>query len=186
MVSLLADPAIRNSVVPISAEQYRRMGEAGIIDTQTELIDGVILRKMIKSPLHTLTVKTLVDAIQPQLPESCELRKEEPLSLTNSEPEPDIAIVIKDSYDPGRCHPISALLVIEVAISSEAIDRAKAAIYAGAGVAEYWLVLAEKRIVEQFTGPAGDRYERCKSLDFQSLIASEQPLNLRVDLRTLT
>ena len=97
MASLLANPVIRHAVVPLSVEQYRRIGEAGIIDERTELIRGVILHKMNKSPLHTLTVKKLVDALRPLLSPGFELRKEEPLTLQDSEPEPDIAVVEVDS-----------------------------------------------------------------------------------------
>lgn len=185
MSSLLDNPAIRSGVEPISVEQYRRMGEAGIIDTKTELIAGVILRKMIKSPLHTLTVKRLVDALTGQLGEEIELRKEEPLTLESSEPEPDIALVSRGSYDPTRSHPATALLVIEVAINSESLDRAKTAIYAAAQVSEYWLVLPERRLVECFADPHGDRYLRSQIVAFNTVIESRPELSIVVELSRL-
>lgn len=185
MSSLLDNPAIRAGVEPISVEQYRRMGESGIIDSKTELIAGVILRKMIKSPLHTLTVKRLIDALMPQLGEEVELRKEEPLTLESSEPEPDIALVSRGSYDPTRSHPSTALLVIEVAISSESLDRAKTAIYAAAQVPEYWLVLPERRIVERFTDLQGDRYLNSEIIAFDTAIQSGASLCLAVELNCL-
>lgn len=40
-------------------------------------------------------------------------------------------------------------------ISSEDIDREKGALYAEAGVEEFWLVLPEARAVEIHTGPRG-------------------------------
>lgn len=185
MTSLLANPIIRDAVVPLSVEQYRRMGEVGVIDERTELLRGVILKKMDKSPLHTLTVKKLVNALRPILPTGCELRKEEPLTLAHSEPEPDIAIVEENSYDPAQCHPSTAQWVIEVALSSEAIDREKATIYAEAGVPEYWLVLPEKKILERFTNPGGDAYLCHESLRFDTAIETVA-LKLVIDLRLLT
>jgi Uma2 family endonuclease len=185
MTSLLSNPVIRDAVVPLSVEQYRRMGESGIIDEKTELIDGVILQKMIKSPLHTLAVKRLLEALRPNLPAGFELRKEEPLGLMRSEPEPDISIVAEDSYDPRKDHPTTAALVIEVAISSEAIDRAKTSIYATAGIPEYWLVLPAKKSVERFTEPSGHAYQVHEMFGFDRRIQLASPLNLAVDFRVL-
>lgn len=185
MNSLLSNPIIRDAVVPLTVKQYRRMGEIGVIDERTELIRGVILKKMNKSPLHTLTVKKLVNAVRPLLPSSNELRKEEPLTLANSEPEPDIAIVEEGSYDPENCHPSTAQWVIEVAVSSEAIDREKASIYAEAGIPEYWLVLPEKKLLERFTDPSGEAYLCHESLRFDTTVETKA-LKLVIDLRILT
>ncbi len=185
MLSLLSNASILASVEPITVEQYRRMGEAGIIDTGTELIAGVIFRKMIKSPLHTLTVKRLVETLLPQLEPHIELRKEEPLTLDTSEPEPDVALVLKGSYDPISCHPSTALLVIEVAISSEAMDRAKADVYAAANVPEYWLVLPNLKRIERFINPQGESYRDAETIRFDSVISSLPAAKVVVDLRCL-
>ncbi len=185
MSSLLSNASILASVEPITVQQYQRMGEAGIIDTGTELIAGVIFRKMIKSPLHTLTVKRLVEALMPQLEQHIELRKEEPLTLKDSEPEPDVALVLRGSYDPASCHPSTALLVIEVAISSEALDRAKATVYAAANVSEYWLVLPQLRRVERFANPQGDGYLSMETFGFEGAIGSLPESSVVVDFRHL-
>ena len=58
-----------------------------------------------------------------------------------SVPEPDLAVVAGTVADYDRAHPTSALLVVEVADSSLKQDRlTKRAIYAAAGIAEYWIV----------------------------------------------
>ena len=56
-------PDIQNAIVPISVDKYRRMGENGIIDEKTELISGVVIRKVNKSPLHTWTVTQLQEMV---------------------------------------------------------------------------------------------------------------------------
>jgi Uma2 family endonuclease len=62
--------------------------------------------------------------------------------------------VVKGSGDEYRnAHPTTAELVIEVAITSADIDREKAQLYAAADVREYWLVLANERIVEVNRSP---------------------------------
>jgi Uma2 family endonuclease len=57
-----------------------------------------------------------------------------------------------------RAHPTTAVLAVEVIISSAAVDEQKADIYAEAGISEYWLVRPENRTVEVFRKPTSDGY----------------------------
>ena len=52
MFSILENNAVRDAVLPISVEQYHQLGESGILQGNTELLRGVIVEKMIKSPKH--------------------------------------------------------------------------------------------------------------------------------------
>jgi len=63
-------------------------------------------------------------------------------------------------FEPGPHaeQPRTALLIIEVAESSGARDREKAADYAAAGVGEYWIVDLDLGAVVVHRGPAGDAY----------------------------
>src|SRR5262249_58655422 len=53
-------------------------------------------------------------------------------------PEPDVAVVPLGDYLHAR--PAAAHLVVEVAVTSLAIDRAKALLYAHAAIPECWIV----------------------------------------------
>jgi len=58
--------------------------------------------------------------------------------------------------------PTTAELVVEVAVSSPALDRANASLYAEAGVNEYWIVLGSEQKVEVYRRPENGRYvEAC-------------------------
>ena len=84
-----------------------------------------------------------------------------PLTLRDSEPLPDISVAAGRDSDFDERHPSTAELVIEVAVSSVALDRENAALFAEAGVKEYWIVLAAKRQVEVYRRPeAGEYRER--------------------------
>jgi Uma2 family endonuclease len=48
--------------------------------------------------------------------------------------------------------------VIEVAVSSVALDEGKGIIYAEAGIPEYWLVRAGDRAVDVYRQPTRDGY----------------------------
>ena len=76
-------------------------------------------------------------------------------------PEPDAAVIPGRVADYDRAHPTTALLVVEVADSSLKQDRlTKRAIYAAAGIAEYWIVNLPDDCVEirREPDPARRRY----------------------------
>ena len=85
------------------------------------------------------------------------MRVQLPLDLSaNSQPEPDLAVVLRD---PGhfKSHPSQALLVVEVADSTLDYDReTKKHLYLGAGIPEYWIVNVRERTVEVYRED-GDR-----------------------------
>lgn len=68
---------------------------------------------------------------------------------TNSEPEPDIAVVRGTARDYEQAHPTTAVLVIEVSDTTLRVDcTTKAGIYARAGIEEYWVVdLNTRRLI---------------------------------------
>jgi len=155
---ILDEPAVREAALPISVAQYHRLAAAGIVPERTELLQGVIIEQMTNSPLHTFLVQRLAAWLTAGTPAGLFVRKEEPLTLADSEPEPDLAVVTGVPGDYRDAHPTTAWLVIEVAIATAAIDRAKTEVYAAAGVAEYWIVLPESRTIEMHRDPSPDGY----------------------------
>lgn len=155
---ILDQPAVRGAALPISVAQYHRLSADGIVPERTELLQGVIIEQMTKSPLHTFLVQRLAAWLTAAAPPGVFLRKEEPLTLADSEPEPDIAVVEGVPDDYRAAHPMTARLVIEVAIATAGIDRAKAEVYAAAGVADYWIVMPETRTIEVYRDPSPQGY----------------------------
>jgi Uma2 family endonuclease len=92
------------------------------------------------------------------VPRGFEVRHEAPLTMRDSEPEPDLAVVRGQASDWIAAHPVTAQLVVEVAVSSAVVDEEKAEIYAEAGVTEYWLVRAEERTVAVYREPTREGY----------------------------
>src|SRR5204862_7210636 len=69
-------------------------------------------------------------------------------------PEPDVVLVPGTAADYDAAHPSKALLIVEVADSSLVQDRlTKDAIYASAGIPEYWIVNLRDDRVEVFRSP---------------------------------
>jgi Uma2 family endonuclease len=156
---ILEESCVRDAAVPITVAQYHRLSAAGIVSERTELLQGVMIEQMTKSSLDTFLVQRLAAWLSAGMSNGMFVRKEEPLTLTDSEPEPDIAVVAGSPEDYREAHPATAELVIEVAIATLGVDRAKADVYAAAGITEYWIVVPEARnvLVYRDPSPAGYR-----------------------------
>lgn len=132
------------------AETYGRIVESGALDDQrVELIDGRIVDMTPQTTQHAGAIARLTQL----LVGSGVLRVQLPLHVApDSVPQPDIALT-ETASDWDR-HATTALLVVEVAVSSHALDRGrKAELYAAAGVPEYWVVDVPGRSVEVHRGP---------------------------------
>jgi Uma2 family endonuclease len=151
------DPAQRR---PITRAEYQAMGEAGLFQNErVELIEGVIVRMAPRGEPHDTIIERLNELLLPRLVGRARVRIQLAFAANEySEPEPDVAVVPRD--EPRTIdHPTRATLLIEVAASSLRFDRGtKAALYARAGVPEYWVVDVSKRTIEVYGAPDGERY----------------------------
>ena len=185
MSAILELPEVRERVQHTSVKLYHQLTELGALPKQTELIRGVIVRKMSKSPLHGSISKRLYDSFLPILPPGLTIRRDDPLTLADSEPEPDIAVVPGTDRDFTDRHPTTAQLVIEVAVSSVALDREMAALYAEAGVPEYWIVLAQQQQIEVYRQPAAGVYREQRTFAVGETLTCASVPAIAVSLREL-
>ena len=160
MTSLLELPTVRERMHRLSVADYHRAFEAGAISENVELLRGIIVTKMPKSPLHEFVGQKLMLLLLALLPKMFQVRRESPLTLRDSEPEPDLSVVRGQPEDWLAGHPTTAQLVVEVAVTSAAVDESKAEIYAEAGIPEYWLVHAVERTVDIYREPTPEGYRR--------------------------
>src|SRR5213592_1062614 len=93
MAAILEIPEVRQRVSPLSVEEYHRLDEFNENGRRTELIRGIILEKLPKSPRHCSIASQLYQLLLAQLPQGYCIRKYDPLTFADSEPEPDISIV---------------------------------------------------------------------------------------------
>lgn len=175
----------RPPVWPMTVEAYHALGEAGLIPEDTELLHGIVYRKMSKSPLHSRVLMRLLRLLSAQVPAGFSVRPEQPLTLGDSEPEPDLAVVAGSDDDFVDAHPATAELVVEICISSHDYDRDKLRAYAAAGVKEVWLVLAPERQVEACYGPRDGAYTVTARLTPPETLASAALPTVKVSLAEL-
>ncbi len=176
-------------VRPLTADEVLRMVDAGILaeDEPVELLHGVLTARSPKSPAHSVVKARLVAWLGPGVAAAGQvLRIEDPLLVPDrtSLPEPDLAVV--EGGDHTAHHPTTALLVIEVAVSSLRVDtRVKPRLFAEADVAEYWVVDVPGHCIHTFARPDGGRYADTGSACGGQVLAPRHVTADPLDVRTL-
>jgi Uma2 family endonuclease len=139
---------------------YERMVASGVLGGQRiELLEGLLVEVSPHGPDHARVVEELTGRLaSPHV----RLRVQMPLEARwGALPEPDL--LLTESEPPLGRHPRTALLVVEVAVTSHREDRGeKANLYAGAPIPTYWLVDVPGRIVEVRTDPGPKGYRHCE------------------------
>jgi hypothetical protein len=153
-------PGSKMNPEPISVERYQRMIRCGILteDDRVELLEGFIVVKPSRTPAHDGTIELVMETLLGVLPAGWKLRVQLAVTLPDSQPEPDFALVRGGTRGRMGRHPGPADvgLIVEVADSSLARDTAdKARIYGSAGIPCYWVVNLTDGAVEVYTQPAG-------------------------------
>lgn len=129
--------------------------QSGLLTGRYELVNGEVISKTGQNPPHAYVIRRLVtwlatafgdDRVSIQLPIDVAQADNEV-----NEPEPDASVLARpaDNFLSGNPGPSDLLLVIEVADTTVRFDlRSKAALYARAGIADYWVIdLPGRRIV---------------------------------------
>jgi hypothetical protein len=143
-----------------SVPEYHRLIQIGLLteDDNLELIEGYLVNKMARNPPHDGVLQAIQELLTPKPPPGWCIRIQSAITLSDSEPEPDLAIARGSARDYFTRHPTPADLgfVVEVADSTLAGDRAdKGRIYARASIVCYWIVNLPDRQVEVYTQPSG-------------------------------
>lgn len=140
MTAVPRDPILRFSI-----KQYHEMIRAGILtaDDQVELLEGWLVPQMPKKPQHRIATRLTQKALEALVPNGWYVDAQEPITLADSEPEPDVMIVRGETQDYFDRHPSAdeIALVVEIADSTLERDRStKKRMYARAGIPVYWIV----------------------------------------------
>lgn len=167
----------------VSVDQYHAMIEQGILtdDDPVELLEGILVYKMSKKPRHSVVTRLIARALRQAVPKGWFVDTQEPVTTSDSEPEPDISIFrgVEEDYSTRHPNPSDVALLVEVSDSTLARDRNwKRHIYARAGVPIYWVVDVNQNVVEVFSVP-GVKDGEPDYISYQKYtVESEVPLML--------
>lgn len=143
-----------------SVTEYHRLIELGILteEDNLELLEGYLVHKMARNPPHDAAIQKGTKQWLRLLPAGWDLRVQSAVTLIDSEPEPDFAIVRGDETAYVSRHPCATDigLLIEVSDSTLPGDRDdKGRIYARASIECYWIINLPDRQIEVYTSPSG-------------------------------
>jgi Uma2 family endonuclease len=144
-------------------QEYEKMAEIGLFspDTRLELVEGEILEMAAHTSHHAAAIALAQHRLSALNQAGFHLRVQLPLALSDdSEPEPDLAVVIGSPEDYWEEHPRSAVLIIEVAYSSLSYDQErKRQLYARCYISEYWILNLSEHRLEVYREPEQGDYQ---------------------------
>ena len=157
-----------STVAHISLDHFERLVNAGFFEGEfrkrVELIRGEMLdMSPIGSPHSEIVDRITAWSFKAVADLQIRVRVQNPVRIpaNDSEPEPDVVWVAAGNYAQRHPQPEEVLLLIEVAENSLAFDRrTKLAVYAEAGIAEYWIVNLLDEQIETHREPVGLQYRR--------------------------
>jgi Uma2 family endonuclease len=144
----------------LSVDQYHAMIHAGILtdDDPVELLEGWLVAKMPKNPLHRAVTRLIRQVLERLVPAEWYVDSQEPITTDDSEPEPDVVVVRGETrhYLDRHPGPHDVGSVIEAADTTLQRDRGfKKRLYARAGIPVYWIVHLSDNQCEVYTEPSG-------------------------------
>jgi Uma2 family endonuclease len=153
------------AVYPIRTRRWTRAEYDRLIaegrfrpDERLELLGGHLVVREPQGSRHSAAIELALHALQQAFGSPWRVRVQLPVALDpESEPEPDLCVVVGDPRSRALAHPSHPILVVEVADSSLDLDREhKGSLYARAGLEDYWIVNLVDRQVEVYRRPAAE------------------------------
>ncbi len=125
-------------------------------DMKTRLIHGEVYTMVMPSPPHDVALSLTYEFLRAACPPGHYVRNQQGFDIgVRNDPGPDLAVVPGSVRDYATRTPTAAVMVVEVADSSLAMDTTtKAELYATAGVPEYWVIDLNGRQLLVFRDPA--------------------------------
>ncbi|MEH2163011.1 MAG: Uma2 family endonuclease [Nostoc sp.] len=150
-----------NVVTPkrFTIDEYHRLIELEFLheSDRIELIRGELIQMVAKGTPHTVCGSILCRQLDRLLGDRAVIRGQDPITLlSQSEPEPDVAIARGKDEDYLAHHPYpeDIFLVIEISDSTLDYDQTtKLKIYAEAAISDYWIVNLNVRQLERYSQP---------------------------------
>ena len=151
-----------------SIEEWHDLVYSGVLaGKRVELLEGEIIPMSPEGIPHRNTNHKVVKYLRQLLDGVAEVYESHPITLDNSEPEPDIAIVrLPESiYDAHHPYPEDIYWLIE--ISNETLIKdleQKTITYARNGIVEYWVIDLKNNKLVVHTQPQNDSYSQIVEL----------------------
>lgn len=145
-----------------TVQDYHDLIDKGCLNNRrVELINGQLVKMAPQSPEHADSVKFLYDTLSEALRNRAIVRESKPITLSDSEPEPNVAIVAGSRKDYKKRHPTPCDIILVAEISKSTIFKdcgLKLGLYATEGVREFWIINLVHHNVRVLKNPEGSGY----------------------------
>ena len=147
-----------------SIEQWHKLVESGLLEGKpVELLEGEIIEMSPEGVEHSYTNRSIVKYLRELLAEEAEIIQAQPITLDNSEPEPDVTIAHLPEAIYRTHHPYAQDIywLIEISNRTLTIDlKQKSRLYARNNIPEYWVIdLVGKKLIVH-TQPENEEYSQ--------------------------
>ena len=145
-----------------SIEKWHELVDSGVLEGQkVELLEGDIVEMSPKDVEHSFTNESIVIYLRNKLSRLAHVRESHPITLDNSEPEPDIAIVRLPLTIYRTRHPYPEDIYWLIEVSQRTLKKdleEKSTTYARNGISEYWVIDLKNKKLIIHTQPSKDKY----------------------------
>ncbi len=168
-----------------SIKEWHELIDSGVLRGKSvQLLEGEIITVSPEKPIHSSRIVRVADYLRNALQGHAQIREAHPITLDDSEPELDIAIVrSRDNfYDDHHPYAKDIYWLIEVANKTLKTDmETKSRIYARNNIPEYWIIdLVNKQLII-YTQPQKNGYGKVHSYIGGTISTPLFP-NLEIDI----
>ncbi|MEM7760422.1 MAG: Uma2 family endonuclease [Cyanobacteria bacterium P01_A01_bin.40] len=151
-----------------SIADWHELVNAGVLaEHRVELLEGEIIEMSPEGPMHSSTNYAVVQYFRELMADRAIIREAHPITLDNSEPEPDIAVVRPPYTDYFTRHPYPQDIywLVEISHNTLKLDLERKSItYARNGIAEYWVIDLVHHSLIVHTQPDNNSYTQIQAV----------------------
>ena len=171
-----------------SIDEWHELVDSGVLDGKpVELLEGNIVEMSPEGIEHSYTNQSVSDYLSNLLQGKAHIRDAHPITLDNSEPEPDIAVVQLPTTIYRQHHPFPQNIYLLIEVSNKTLKKdleAKTITYARNGIPEYWVIDLKNKKLIVHTQPENEVYSQI--VEYKSGIITPQAfLDIEIDLSKL-
>ena len=145
-----------------SIDKWHELVNSGVLEGQkVELLEGDIVEMSPEGFEHSFTNESIVIYLRDKLSGLAHVKESHPITLGNSEPEPDIAIVKLPLTIYRTHHPYVEDIYWLIEVSQRTLKKdlqQKVITYARNGIPEYWVIDLKNKKLIIHTQPRQDKY----------------------------
>jgi Uma2 family endonuclease len=171
-----------------SLDEWHELVDSGLLEGKpVEFLEGNIVEMSPEGIEHSYTNQSVVQYLRQILASKAHISESHPITLDNSEPEPDIAIVRLPITIYKQHHPYPQDIYWLIEISHRTLKKdleQKIITYARNDIPEYWVIDLKNKKLIVHTQPNEDKY--LKVAEYQSGIITPQAFSdLKISLDKL-